>query len=114
MAERMGRFEQFKRILSNGVKVLSEEIEEGEGNVDFDFTLERNVEVSDLSDLWTPGSNNDVIVQTLIKKGWILPDGTTFVRLKMDILRDDVKNKIKFKYYIAESSPQNQSLKNQH
>jgi hypothetical protein len=89
------------RRLSNGLEVRQESVDENDNEVTFEFVFINPITLSSLSELYTPGSGNDVIYQKLIQKGWILPDGTIFYHFKMDILEDKKNNKIKFRYYLA-------------
>lgn len=110
--EKFPTFEQAKRVLTNGVKVLEEVIDEDDASIGFEFTLDKEVEPNNLRDLWTPGSGNDVILQKLIEKGWLMPDATAISHFQMDILENKQQKKIKFKYYKAEDSPFNKGLEN--
>jgi len=95
------------RRLSNGMEVVHENVEESDNAISFEFIFTEplgGITLSDLSDLYTPKSGNDIIVQKLTNKGWLLKDATVLRHFKMDVLRDDEKRKIKFRYYLVDSS----------
>jgi hypothetical protein len=99
-----------ERVLSNGLRILHETIEETDSEITFSFTLDKEVPVSELQDLWKPtpnGDENAVITKRLKEKGWILPDNTTFVHFKMDIKTNDDGKTVIFKYYSVDDSPFN-------
>ena len=89
------------------MEVVHEDIEESDDVISFEFIFAEpfgEIALSDLSDLYTPKSGNDIIFQKLANKGWISEDATVLRHFKMDVLKDDEKGKVKFRYHLVDSS----------
>lgn len=102
-----------ERVLSNGVRILHETIEETDSEITFTFTLDKEISVPELQDLWKPtphGDKNAVITKRLKEKGWVLADNSTFVHFKMDTSTKDSGKTVIFKYYLADDSPFNKGV----
>jgi len=89
------------------MEVVHEDIEESDDAISFEFIFSEpfgEITLSDFRELYTPKSGNDIIIQKLVARGWISEDATVLRDYKMDVLRDDEKGKVKFRFYLADPS----------
>ncbi|MBN2087162.1 hypothetical protein JW758_02340 [Candidatus Peregrinibacteria bacterium] len=92
------------KTLDNGIVILNEEITEDNDSITFELKLDNEAGIEDLSELWDPNSQNHIILDKLIEKGWITADFITILHFKMDVLYDNAQYKFKFRFYKTDSA----------
>jgi hypothetical protein len=100
MINRLEQLDSVTRRLSNGLEVARESIEESDDEISFEFTFATPVELSSLSELQDPNSQNGIIFQRLVQKGWVSQDKKILRFIRREILGYEENRRIKFRFYL--------------